>query len=306
MRQYIYQPKDAGLTEWPSGELRLEGIEITDDPHSADVFVCPGNIRIFESADGILDKAKLNRLPYFRGNEHRHAFFDVSDNFKAAVNLPILFIKCDARSWMLPQDPNTIQMAWPVEDYGACVAVDEGGFKYDVSFQGWDSTRTRIDAAESCLRNRHLKCDFARYSDFTGYRFKNGAWDAEGQRRRREFRRSMTESRVSLCGESIPGVMPYRFYEAMSAGRVPFLIGSNYVLPFEAEIPYDDFILRAEAKDAGRAGDILTDFLAKHSDSELIQMGRKARAYWALWLDSQYWPRLMAYAVEKQLSRVSV
>lgn len=308
LRQFIYEPKDAGLTAWPSGELRLEGFEITTNPKAADVFVCPGNIRIFEGVPGTgqLDIHRLRRLPHFVGNESRHAFFDVSDNFKKAVKLPILFIRCDVRNWMLPDDPNTIQMAWPVEDYEECMPISEGGFKYDVSFQGWDSTQTRIDSAESCLAHPKLKCDIARYPDFTGYLWKDGAWTEEGLRRRKEFRRSMTESRVSLCGESIPGVMPYRFYEAMSAGRVPFLISSNYVLPFADEIPYNQFVLKAEAKDAPRAGEILADFLHKWSDGDLKLMGQMAREYWVKYLDSRQWPRIMAYGVTKQLQRMGV
>lgn len=306
LKQYIYQPKDIGLSVWPSGELRLEGIDVTTVPSEADIFICPGNIRIFEGTPGtgLLDIHKMRRLPYFTGNESRHAFFDCSDNFKQSIKLPILFIKCDARQWMLRDDPNTIQVAWPVEDYGDCVELPDGGFKYDVSFQGWDSSQTRIDAAESCQKNEKLKCDFARYSDFTGYRYKDGQWDQEGLRRRQEFRRSMKESRVMLCGESIPGVMPYRFYEALSAGRIPFLIGSDYVLPFMGEIPYSRFIIRAEAKDASRAGEIVADFLKNHSDAELVEMGKLARYYWSTWLNSADWPRLMSYAVRRQLEKM--
>lgn len=301
MNQYIYKSYEAGLNAWPPGELRLEGIHEVEHPKDADIFVTPGNIRIFEgvAGTGILDIGKLNRLPYFKGNESRHVFFDVSDNFKKAVNLPIIFIKCDARTWMLPHDTGTIQLGWPVEDFQECVDIPSGGFKYDISCHAWDSTQTRIDAAESCRAHTGLKCDMQRYSDFTGYIY----YTNEGERRRREFRRSMTESRLALCGESIPGVLPYRFFEAMSAGRVPFLISSDYVLPFSDEIPYDEFILRAKANEASTAGSIAKRFLNQHTDDDLIKMGRAARHYWSIWLNSANWPRLMAYAVTKLVDK---
>lgn len=305
LKQYIYSPSEAGFTQWPDGTLRLEGIEVTTDPRQADVFVCPGNIRIFElrTGSGVLDIDKLNKLPYFSGNESRHVFFDVSDNFKKPINLPITFIRCDVRTWMLPHDPNTIQMAWPVEDWGY-MELPEGGFKYDVGCHAWSSTTVRVEAAESCQAHTALKCDIAMYPDFSGYLWDRAtqAWTAEGLRRRQEFARSMRESRVSLCGESIPGVLPYRFFEAMSASRVPLLIGSDYVLPFADEIPYSEFILSVPSNQARSAGTVIKRFVASHSDEQIVEMGRKARHWWVKMLNSADWPKMMAYAVEKRLA----
>lgn len=301
MRQFIYLPEHAGLREWPSGLLRLDGIEKTEDPSAADIFVCPGNIRIFEASPGVLDHQKLYRLPFISGNEHRTVFLDVSDNFTKPVNLPILFIKCDARTWMLPHDPNTIQMAWPVEDYRECVVVPEGGFKYDISFQGWLSSDARKQSFQAFKWTIGLNCDFAGYKDFCGYIYDQ----PEGIRRRQEFRRSMRESRIALCPESIPGVLPYRFFEAMSAGRVPLLVSSDYVLPFDDEIPYGEFILHCPSAEASKAGQIATEFLQSHFDEQIIEMGRKARRYWQQFLDCRLWPRTMAYAVEKKMRRVA-
>src|SRR5688572_23102948 len=109
LKQYIYKASDLGLSQWPDGILRLDGIDVTENPQEADVFTVPGNIRMFEvqGQQGVLNHEELNRLPYFKGNESRHAFFDVSDNFTEPIRLPILFIRCDVRTWMLPHDPNT-------------------------------------------------------------------------------------------------------------------------------------------------------------------------------------------------------
>ena len=300
LRQFIYKPEHIGLIQWPSGELRLEGIEITDDPHSADIFVCPGNIRLFEATagTGILDHARLYSLPYFAGNESRHVFFDCSDNFKAAIRLPILFLKCDARTWMLPHDPGTIQIAWPVEDYAECMELPDRGFIHDISFHGWLSTDTRTASSNACLDNPKLKADIAQYTDFFGYRKPE---DPEYTRRRAAFRRSMRDSRLALCPESIPGVLPYRFFEAMSAGRIPLLVSSDYVLPFATEIPYDDFIIRVESRDASQADAAALAYLDGKADHELIDRGLEARHYWLKYLDARRWPEIMSYAVTKKL-----
>lgn len=297
MKQFIYSPSDVGIAEWPSGILRLEGAEVTTDPNDADVFVIPGCLTIFKD-----DLGRVDRLPHMAGRENRHVFFDVSDHFTKALNRQWIIIRCDARDWMLPDDPNTINFAWPVEDYSECIELPEGGFKYDVSGHMWTSTQTRIDSAHSCWDNKGLNCDISLYSDFTGYIY----YEPEGIRRRAEFRRSMKESRIALCPESIPGVFPYRFFEAMSAGRVPLLIGSEFVFPFADEIPYDEFIVRLPRSAAGQAGEAVLNVIKTMSDQELVERGREARKYWELYLDSRKWASLMFGAVEKKLAQMGV
>lgn len=301
MKAFTYSPEVVGLAEWPPGTLRLAGTEAVTDPREADIFICPGNLSLFQ-VNGEIQKDMLHRLTYFAGNESRHVFFDCSENFRKAIGLPCIFIKCDAGQWMLQDDPNTIQMAWPVEDYAECVDIPEGGFKYDVSFQGWLSTDTRTISSQACLDHPGLNCDMSRYSDFTGYIYDQ----PEGIRRRAEFRRSMKESRIALCPESIPGVLPYRFFEAMSAGRVPLLVSSDYVLPFDRDIPYDDFIIRCEREYARDAGTMAQEFVSAYSDSEIQEMGRQARAHWTLRLNRDDWPVTMTMAVEAQLQKMGI
>ncbi len=291
MLQYIYEPSACDLKEWPSGTLRLESIPVTDNPRDADVFVCPGSLALFR------EPRSLYRLPLFKGRESRHVFFDVSDH-ETIYNQPSIFIRCNLRPFNLKGDPNSIAFAWPVEDYADCIELPGGGFKYDVSFQGWTTSHeSRKLSTDSCLAKTDLKCDIACYTDFTGYIF----YEPEGIRRRAAFRRSMKESRVALCPESINGVFPYRFFEAMSAGRVPVLVGSDFVFPSEDQIPYKEFCLIIGRNDAHCSGDLIRTWLSGRSDSEIISMGLEARHYWAKYLDSRYWPKLMADAVEKKL-----
>jgi len=304
LRQFIYKPSHAGLANWPQGELRLDGIEVTENPSEADVFVCPGNIRIFCATmdSGDLQAKKLRKLPYFQGNESRHVFFDCSDYFKAAVNMPIMFIRCDVRTWMLPNDPNTLPTPWPVEDFSECISLPEGGFSADVSFHGWLSTDTRRQSSSACINNNEIRCDMATYPDFFGH-IKD---QRELERRRLAHRGSMKRSRTVLCPESIPGVLPYRFFEAMSAGRVPLLVGSDYVLPFAEEIDYSAFTLFCGRDDASKADIIARDFCGQHSDPRIMDMGLLARDAWVKHLDTRKWAELHAYAVQKHMAKVAV
>lgn len=298
MKQYIYQPREVGLDldDWPSGTLRLDGIEQTRNPDEADIFVCPGSLMMFQNP------TSLDRFPFMKGREERHVFFDVSD-YEMQYGKPCIFIRCNTRDWYFKNDPNTISFAWPVEDYAECVDVPAGGFTYDVSFQAWLSSIARKQAARSCLETTRLRSDIAGYSDFTGYL---KADDPELARRRAEFRRSMRESRVALCPESIPGVFPYRFFEAMSAGRVPLLVGTGYVFPFSDEIPYKDFSIALPTSEASRAGQFIVEFLDVHNDEELVHMGKMARHFWKEFLNSADWPKSMAKVAVAKLNSLGL
>jgi hypothetical protein len=304
VKQFIYSPSDAGLTEWPSGTLRLEGAEVTTDPNEADVFVVPGCMSIFKD-----DLGRVDRLPYMAGREERHVLFDVSDHFTKALNRKWIIIRCDARDWMLRDDPNTINFAWPVGDCGDAIALPEGGFKYDVTFRGWLSTDTRRASSDACRNHPSLKCDIVQYDCFTGYIGTVGRPEydqAKFSRLMDEFKTGMRESRIALCPESISGVFPYRFFEAMSAGRVPLLIGSDFVFPWADEIPYNNFIIRLARQDAGSAAEAIQFVKDTVSDDDLIEMGKQARKYWELYLNSQNWATLMTAAVEKKLAQMGV
>ncbi len=303
MKAYTYKAEEIGLAAWPSGQLRLEGSQ-DSSAADADIFICPGNLSLFEK-NGTIDRAKIYKLPYFKGNESRHCFLDVSDNFTRPLELPCIFFRCDARTWMLSTDIGTVQMAWPVEDFAECIELPAGGFKYDVGFHGWLSSDARANASQSCLSNTALNCDISRYMDFAGYLSvpTHEKYNPdEFSRRRTEFIRSMRESRVSLCPESIPGVLPYRFFEAMSAGRVPILVGSSYVLPFADEIPYDSFCLFIDRSRASIASHEIEKFLRSITDEGLIEKGQIARHFWEQYLDCRKWEKLMADAVEKKLA----
>jgi len=304
MFAYTYKPEECGLSEWPSGTLRLEGSIPVENPNDADVFIVPGCIFLFKD-----DLSRLDRLPYMAGRENRHVLFDVSDHITKALCREWITFRCDIRDWMVKDDPNSICFPWPVSDMGDVVAVPEGGFKYDVCFRGWLSTDARRASSDSCKNHPDLKCDIEQYGYFTGYIGTPGRAEYDPVKFSRlmdEFKCSMQQSRIALCPESIPGVFPYRFWEAMSAGRVPLLVGSDFVFPFADEIPYKEFIIQVPRDEASNAGKIVKDMIDVLSDDELLEMGKLARKYWQQFLNSANWGTLMYAAVEKKLLQMGV
>jgi hypothetical protein len=195
-------------------------------------------------------------------------------------------------------DPRTIPWFWPVDDLGGHAALPENGFKYDASFQGWLSSQTRYDAIMSCASTTGLVFYHKEFPDFYGHL----GSDKEARSRRESFLDLQRQSRVSLAPQSIPGVLPYRFYEAMSAGRVPALFCTGYHLPFQDKIDWDKCTLRFDASRASDAGVLIRRFLDGTSDKTLVEMGRYGKEAWNRWFNRDRQPELV-FGILKRLLR---
>ena len=161
LKAYTYKPEHFGMKEFPSGVLRLENTEKTEDPNLADVFIIPPSLMHLKEANqtpGCVNNSArhfFEKLPYFQGREERHVAFDVSD-FDQVYNSKAILIRCNVKPHMRAADPNTISWAWPVENYSECIALPEGGFKYDISFHAWISTETPPPSRFSFSKNNSL------------------------------------------------------------------------------------------------------------------------------------------------------
>ncbi len=293
MKAYVYTASECGLEKFSDGRLRLNA-EITTDVSSADVFVVPESLHTFRERG-------LSHLPYIAQHSRRHVFWDVTDwNFDPIFN-DCIFIRSGLTKSVFIRDPNSIPWPWPVDDFGDHASIPESGFKFDLSFQGWNWSPARKHSIDALVSANTSSLDFATSRDFTGYIYHT----PEGVRRRAEFSRSMHESRLALCPESIPGVIPYRFYEAMSCARIPILVGDDYVLPFSDEINYDDFAVFVSNSRIGshlaKTVKLLTTTLG---DEILIGRGLKARAACNQWLHRDKWTELLTYSVAKAIKKI--
>jgi hypothetical protein len=313
MKIYIY--KDHEVSQFPSFKERPwipkgEGVSETDNPKDADYIICPAALHKIRSKDMTLrvaqNPSEVETLKYWKEYESKHVFFDCSDWEVSLGGTSATLIRCNVRSFMLT-DKNTIPWFWPVDDLKDYMSIPEGGFKYDVSFQGWicSATRyrgswvpinTRKDAIESCINCFGEKCYYKTFPNFYGDIPKE-----EQDKRYISFLKNQQETRIMLAPHNIPGVFPYRFYEAMSAARVPALFCTDYHLPFQNEIDWDKCTLRFDAEQAINAGKLIKDFLSKTSDEQLIEMGKYGREVWEKWLNRDKQPELTAYILKKKL-----
>lgn len=315
MKIYVY--KDYEVSQFPHFKERPwipQGDDVleTQNPVEANFIICPTPLHKIKSRSPSLfhriksgspalciDKslsAGVETLKYWKEFEHKHVFFDCSDWETSLGGTSAILIRCNVRDFMLT-DKNTIPWFWPVEDLVDYTLIPDGGFKYDASFQGWLSTKTRKDSVNSCIKYLENRFDHRTFKDFYGHL----SSEEEQKHRRENFLTSQQESKILLAPQSIPGVLPYRFFEAMSSERIPALFCTGYLLPFQNEIDWERCTLRFDAEQAENAGKLIKDFLEKASDQQIIEMGKYGREMWLRWLNRDKQPELVAYALGKRL-----
>lgn len=293
LKVYYYRDDEVDhITSNRSG-LRLEStetipVQIVQAVDEADLIVSPVALQ------ELPDQRHFYQLPHYAGREARHVFYDCSDYEYTYGGTTSILVRCNLRGWMRNTDPHSISWPWPVEDWGH-LPVPDGGLRYDVSFHGWVSSHTRKHAAESCRTAFREKADIVGYKDFYGYVHRDNPGEAE--RRRQAYIASAAASRLLLCPESIPGVFPYRFYEALMFGRPPILLSSDYVLPITYAVDWPDIAFCHGSNQARHAPDIVRDILARYSEAEILAMGARGRAAWERWLYRDRWNTLFTDAI---------
>jgi hypothetical protein len=93
---------------------------------------------------------------------------------------------------------------------------------------------------------------------------------------RREYYSNMLSGSYTLCMRG-GGNFSYRFYEALSFGRVPVLIDTDNVLPFEDHIDWDKYIMRISFDDFMKSNisDFVTNRRANFSPIENRKLWEK-------------------------------
>jgi hypothetical protein len=65
----------------------------------------------------------------------------------------------------------------------------------------------------------------------------------------KEFEENILSSHFTICHRG-SGNFSMRFYQTLSAGRIPILLNTDMTLPFEDEIPWNDIIVMETTQEA--------------------------------------------------------
>ena len=214
------------------------------------------------------------------------------------LNTPkgVIAFRCECTKSVLERNPDTVAWPWPVDDLKNWMPLPKGRFETDVTFHGWVSTGLCEEALQS-LERAPLDLDIRRDKRFYGYLSKQEQGDL-----RTPFLEAMQKAPLSLSVRSIPsGVIRYRFYEAMSMGRIPIHVNDGCVYPLADRIPYDTFMIKIPESRVGQTGEIVAEKLLMMGHTQLVRIGERARYHWERWLSPNRWVENMTTIVKERL-----
>lgn len=270
--------------------------EAVDDPRKADIFWLPidaGHIEAYHGGAVAVANA-VSRLPYYKGNEKRHVMYFCSDGAEPTGLPCIMFRQSFYKS---RHDENVIAWPYAVEDFGDLFTDDFSALKYDVSFVGSKvSHKCRIESFDSVAQTKELTS----FLDDSKLHWGSIEHTEVGKQRKALFIQSMRDSALVLAARG-GGLSCYRFFEAMSAGRVPVLIADDVELPHKDLIDWNGIIIRILESEAKEAGRILLYLLRRISDDELQRMGALCRTAWWQYLAPAQWDKMIERCVRGRL-----
>ncbi|MDD5751503.1 MAG: exostosin family protein [Candidatus Peribacteraceae bacterium] len=114
---------------------------------------------------------------------------------------------------------------------------------------------------------------------------------------REEYRRNLLDCDLALAIKG-DGNYSYRFYEALSLGRVPLFLDTECVLPLEDHLDYSSFIVRVPLSDLPRIDQVAAAFWRDLTEERFADRQRRAREAFEKFLSVKAFFR---FAVERLL-----
>lgn len=285
-------------------DIREPFVAVTDDPATADVLLPAHNFSVLRKRPGYVAEfeklsEKLNKkvIVFWHGDRS-----DLVPLSNAVVFRTSMYGHC-MRS-------NEIAMPAYAEDlsHGEALRIRKKGDKPVVGFCGWADYRNlknrlgtyalnavaearaffarrqvlrcrrkglsfRREAIASLQGHTTIQTNFIIRSSYSGH-IDTIAIDPDVARK--EYRDNMLQSDLALVVKG-DGNFSYRFYEALSLGRVPLLIDTDCVLPLAGRIDYDALILRVPFQDIARLPERVEEWWKGLSDEGFARMQKKAR-----------------------------
>ena len=100
---------------------------------------------------------------------------------------------------------------------------------------------------------------------------------------REEYRKNLDVSTLSLCVRGDANASQ-RFYEALSAGRVPLLLDTDSVLPLEDIAPYEQCVIKVPFGEMATLSKRAVAWYGAQTDTSFIQAEKEARALFQKYL----------------------
>lgn len=146
--------------------------------------------------------------------------------------------------------------------------------------------RARAQALYLISRAPRLRTNFIFRAQWFNGAFHSGVDTARLAQSRAEYLENMIGSDYILCARGV-GNYSFRFYETLSCGRIPVLINTDCVLPYEKWIDWKRYCIWVEEEELPHIEDKIVEFHERHSPSEFQDLQRECRQLWLEWLSPQ-------------------
>lgn len=145
----------------------------------------------------------------------------------------------------------------------------------------------RMQAIEQLKKSGLVEPNFIIRSSYSG---NSKTIKTDAKQARKEYVQNMIDSDYALVVKG-DGNYSYRFYEALSLGRIPVLLDTDCLLPLEDVINYDECVLRVDYKNMDHLGAIIAEHYDSMSPEEFVSMQRKAREVFEKYLSTESYLR---------------
>jgi hypothetical protein len=141
-------------------------------------------------------------------------------------------------------------------------------------------TSVRARALELLRNADGVETNFVERERFLGGAVRGGRYDvATMQRVRREYVENIVESDYVLCTRGA-GNFSYRLYEALSCGRIPILVDTDCVLPYDFFVDWRSLCVWIAEEELPRIGEKLRAFHDQLTDADFGELQRSCRRFW--------------------------
>ncbi len=148
----------------------------------------------------------------------------------------------------------------------------------------------RMKAIEQLKTSDRVEENFIIRSSYSG---NSKTIKTDVEQTRKEYIQNMIDSDYALVVKG-DGNYSYRFYEALSLGRIPVLLDTDCLLPLEDVIDYDTCVLRVDFKNLPELGAIIAEHYENLVPEEFESMQRKAREVFEQYLSIESYFRYIS------------
>lgn len=158
-------------------------------------------------------------------------------------------------------------------------------------YQNTHNTNRRFGFCGAITHNiRHQILSLIYNSDLNkDFIIRSGFWAPELTKleARKQYMSHIEDNTFIICIRGA-GNFSYRLYETMMMGRIPIIIDTQQVLPFETSLDYSDFSFRINYNDLELLNK-LKDISLALSDGDIIKMQDKSREVWKEYMSPEGW-----------------